>query len=117
MAVKKHIIYCTVCSFDELKVISSFGREDRGLAAVGSNFIQFQEVKKKRRRRGVEGEGVSRHLNVTAFMVEWRHCQGNFNCLTLGKRRGGKESTRERREGKDSKKGKYIDGKISRETR
>lgn len=45
---KKHIIYCTVCSFDELKVISSFGREDRGLAAVGSNFIQFQEVKKKR---------------------------------------------------------------------
>lgn len=50
-------------------------------------------------------------------MAVWRYCQGNFNCLTLGKRRGGKESTRERKEGKDSKKTKFIDGKISRETR
>lgn len=75
-----------------------------------------RKLKKKKEKKRTWGGGVSRHLNVTAFMVVWRHCQGNFNCLTLGKRRGGKESTSERKEGKDSKKGKLIDGKISRET-
>lgn len=63
MAVKKkHIIYCTVCSFDELKVISGFGREDRGLAAVGSNFIQFQEVKIKKRGGGSPDISMSQLL-------------------------------------------------------
>lgn len=78
--------------------------------------ILFCSRKLKKKKNGGR-RGGPRHLNVTAFMAEWRHCQGNFNCLTQGKRREGKESTRERREGKDSKKGQFIDGKISRETR